>query len=190
MEIGNKIFELRKQNNLSQEALAEMVGVARQTISKWELGETTPDIKQAKELSNIFHVSLDELTGNDVKEVLIEKVSNTEKLAGIVIKILKVLGVLIVVSIILTIAGIIGFTGVRKKTAIEHEKTIMRIEETIGNSECVIEVGDDGSFSCKGLSPEIEDEILDLVNFDDLEETEDNITKYFIRLKSDMEESE
>lgn len=39
MEIGNKIMELRKRNNFSQEELAEKVGVARQTISKWELGE-------------------------------------------------------------------------------------------------------------------------------------------------------
>ena len=54
MEIGNKILELRKKNNLSQEALAEKIGVTRQTISKWELGETSPDIKQAKELSKVF----------------------------------------------------------------------------------------------------------------------------------------
>lgn len=45
MEIGNKILILRKQNNLSQEELAEKVGVSRQTISKWELGETSPDLK-------------------------------------------------------------------------------------------------------------------------------------------------
>lgn len=51
METGNKISELRKKNNLSQEELAEKIGVARQTISKWELGETSPDIKQSKELS-------------------------------------------------------------------------------------------------------------------------------------------
>lgn len=94
MEIGNKILELRKKNNLSQEALAEKIGVTRQTISKWELGETSPDIKQAKELSKVFNVSLDELTDNDIKNVLEAKVSNTEKLAGIIIKILKVLGVL------------------------------------------------------------------------------------------------
>ncbi len=56
MEIGNKILELRKKNNLSQEALAEKIGVTRQTISKWELGETSPDIKQAKELSKVFNV--------------------------------------------------------------------------------------------------------------------------------------
>ena len=75
MEIGNKILELRKKNNLSQDALAEKIGVTRQTISKWELGETSPDIKQAKELSKVFNVSLDELTDNDIKNVLEAKVS-------------------------------------------------------------------------------------------------------------------
>lgn len=73
MEIGNKIMELRKKKNLSQEELAEKVGVARQTISKWELGKTSPDIRQAKQLSKIFNVSLDELVNNDIKDILIEK---------------------------------------------------------------------------------------------------------------------
>ena len=90
MEIGNKILELRKKNNLSQEQLAEKMHVARQTISKWELGETSPDIKQAKELSKIFNVSLDELTDNSIKDVVIEKVSNTEKLAGLILKLIKI----------------------------------------------------------------------------------------------------
>lgn len=79
MEIGNKILELRKQNNLSQEVLSEKVEVARQTISKWELGETSPDLKQSKKLSEVFNVSLDELVGNEIKEILVEKISNTEK---------------------------------------------------------------------------------------------------------------
>lgn len=47
MELGKHIYELRKKGNLSQEQLAERVGVSRQTISKWELGETAPDIRQA-----------------------------------------------------------------------------------------------------------------------------------------------
>ena len=64
MDFGKKIQELRKKNNLSQEDLAEKVGVARQTISKWELEETAPDLKQSKELSKIFGVSLDELIDN------------------------------------------------------------------------------------------------------------------------------
>ena len=68
MSLGEQIYELRKTHSLSQEQLAEKVGVARQTISKWELGETTPDIKQAQTLSQIFNVSLDELLGNGARE--------------------------------------------------------------------------------------------------------------------------
>lgn len=86
MNLGEKIVSLRKKNNLSQEELAEKVGVTRQTISKWELEETTPDINQAKKLSKLFNISLDELTNNDISNILVEKVSNTEKLAGIIIK--------------------------------------------------------------------------------------------------------
>ena len=77
MNLGNKISSLRKKNSLSQEELAEKVGVTRQTISKWELEETTPDINQAKMLSKIFKVSLDELCNNDINNILVEKVSNT-----------------------------------------------------------------------------------------------------------------
>ena len=91
MEIGKKIMDLRKKNGLSQEELAEKVGVARQTISKWELGETSPDLKQAKELSKIFNASLDELVNNDIKDILVEKTSNTEKLAGLILNLLNLL---------------------------------------------------------------------------------------------------
>ena len=108
MEIGKKIMDLRKKQGLSQEELAEKVGVARQTISKWELGETSPDLKQSKELSKIFNVSLDELTDNDIKDVLVAKTSNTEKLAGIILKLMKVIVILIiVVPILLVILRII-----------------------------------------------------------------------------------
>lgn len=82
MDIGNRILELRKNRNLSQESLAERVGVARQTISKWELGETSPDLKQAKKLSEIFGVSLDELAcyhqpENEPEQAVCEKVNHT-----------------------------------------------------------------------------------------------------------------
>ena len=103
MNLGNKIVSLRKKNNLSQEELAEKVGVTRQTISKWELEETAPDINQAKTLSKIFNVSLDELTNNNINSILTEKISNTERLAGITIKILKVIGVGMLAFIIIII---------------------------------------------------------------------------------------
>lgn len=61
MSIGKSIFNLRKKKGLSQEQLAEYMGVTRQTISNWELGESSPDIKQAKELADIFGVTIDGL---------------------------------------------------------------------------------------------------------------------------------
>lgn len=103
MEIGNKILELRKKQHMSQEQLAEKLNVTRQTISKWELGETSPDLVQAKKLSQIFNVSLDELTNNELKDILITKISNTERLAGIIIKILKGMGIILILTIIVTI---------------------------------------------------------------------------------------
>ena len=103
MDLGKNILNLRKREKLSQEQLAEKMNVTRQTISKWELNETTPDIKQAKELSKIFKISLDELTDNDIKNILVERVNNTEKLAGIIIKILKVIGVSFIIFLIIDI---------------------------------------------------------------------------------------
>ena len=117
MEIGKNIMNLRKKNGLSQEDLAEKIGVARQTISKWELGETSPDLKQSKELSKIFNVSLDELTDNDIKEVLVEKTSNTEKLAGIILKLIKFIVVFIIVVPILLISMRIVFKNINEKNA-------------------------------------------------------------------------
>ena len=73
MSIANKIFVLRKQYNFSQEDLADKMNVARQTISNWELGETSPGIDQAKKLAKIFNISLEELTCNDLTNVLISK---------------------------------------------------------------------------------------------------------------------
>ncbi len=67
MNIGEKIIKLRKSRNISQEKLSEMIGVTRQTLSNWESDITSPDLKQTKKISEIFNVSLDELTGNKQK---------------------------------------------------------------------------------------------------------------------------
>ena len=59
--IGENIQYLRKKRNWSQEALAEKVGVSRQTIAKWEAGESAPDLEMGDKLSAALDVSLDEL---------------------------------------------------------------------------------------------------------------------------------
>ena len=113
MDLGKKILELRKKENLSQEQLAEKMNVTRQTISKWELNETTPDIKQAKELSRLFKISLDELTENDTTTLVMQKVSNTEKIAGLVLKVSKWLGVCFLVTLVIDIISFIIFMFIK-----------------------------------------------------------------------------
>lgn len=68
MTLGEKIQRLRKQNGLSQEALAERVSVTRQTISKWELNQSSPDLEFIARLSEIFNVSADYLIRNEMTE--------------------------------------------------------------------------------------------------------------------------
>ena len=55
MNLGNNLFQARKKVGLSQETVAEKLGVSRQTISKWETDETVPDIYQAKKLIGQMH---------------------------------------------------------------------------------------------------------------------------------------
>ena len=61
MEFNNKLYELRKQKGFSQEELSNRLNVSRQTISKWEVGESTPDMEKLVAISDLFGVSLDEL---------------------------------------------------------------------------------------------------------------------------------
>lgn len=80
MSLGNSLFHARKRSGLSQEEVAEKLGVSRQTISKWELDETLPDIWQSKHLSNLYHVTMDELMDfdPDVKKIE-EMIENTSE---------------------------------------------------------------------------------------------------------------
>ena len=71
MNLGNSLFQARKKSGLSQEDVAEKLGVSRQTVSKWETDETVPDIRQSKRMAVLYHLSLDELINFDldVKQV-------------------------------------------------------------------------------------------------------------------------
>ena len=59
MNMGERITELRKSKGLSQEELAEQLGVSRQSVSKWETGVSTPDTDKALAMSRIFGVTAD-----------------------------------------------------------------------------------------------------------------------------------
>lgn len=82
MKLGNNLFQARKKVGLSQEMVAEKLGVSRQTISKWETDETLPDIYQSKKLAKLYNLTLDELIEFDVDLKEIEQViknTNEEK---------------------------------------------------------------------------------------------------------------
>ncbi len=65
--IGDKIIELRKKYNFTQEKLAEKLDVSRQTVSSWESDITSPSLAQASILAKTLKVSLDELTDNNIE---------------------------------------------------------------------------------------------------------------------------
>ncbi len=66
MSLGNHLFHARKKKGLSQEEVAEKLGISRQTVSKWETDETLPDICQSKRLAVLYGLSLDELVEFDI----------------------------------------------------------------------------------------------------------------------------
>ena len=61
MELPKRLQKLREENNFSQEKLAEELGVSRQAISKWETGQSKPDIENIVKLSNLYMVSTDRI---------------------------------------------------------------------------------------------------------------------------------
>ena len=65
MRFEEKIVELRKSKGLSQEELAEQLGVSRQAVSRWELGQTLPDIPNLLQLCDLFGVSTDYLVRDE-----------------------------------------------------------------------------------------------------------------------------
>lgn len=75
---GDRIFELRREKGLTQDALAELLGVTAQAVSKWERGESMPETAMLPKLAEIFDVTIDSLFGNE-KKPLAEYVPEKER---------------------------------------------------------------------------------------------------------------
>lgn len=75
MKLNEKILNLRKEKGLSQEELANLLNVSRQSVSKWELGETIPEVNKIIEIAGLFNVTTDYL--------LIEKTQNRDNKSNI-----------------------------------------------------------------------------------------------------------
>lgn len=99
MKINEKIYSLRKEHNLSQEELADKLNVSRQTVSKWELGESCPDFDKIVPLCEVFNIGTEELL-RDSKEI--KQIEEKEN------KVDVVKAILICISIFFYFFAIIG----------------------------------------------------------------------------------
>lgn len=124
MDFNNRLYQLRKQKGLSQEELANRLNVSRQTVSKWEVGDSTPDMEKLVAISDLFDVSLDKLvmgkedepqnptaTKSELVTVLNEKVltSNNKKKAK---SVLKIVGIIAAVILLVDVISMIIYFAV------------------------------------------------------------------------------
>lgn len=95
LEFNEKIQQLRKQNNITQEQLAERLYVSRTAISKWESGKGYPNIDSLKSISKLFSVSIDELLSSEELITLAryENNSNISKIFSLIYAILDLLAI-------------------------------------------------------------------------------------------------
>ncbi len=107
MKLGEKILNYRKKLGLSQEELGEKVGVSRQTVSKWEIGQTVPELEKMILLAKEFETTIDELVNDEENVQDNGKIENKEE--GVVEKTLKIYNKVIKVIIILLIIIFILF---------------------------------------------------------------------------------
>ncbi len=181
MSLGKNIATLRKSIHYSQEKLAEKLNVTRQTISKWELDETSPDILQAKELAKIFKITLDELVENDTQNLLTEKLKNTENLVKKQTKLCKVI-LLTIYFLILISAILFGFYWFTKKdfTKKYQSEFICTLNEEVVQVEIIKK--DDGTYALESLQNGVYEELNAGDNLEEAFRSANTFKKAFITL--------
>ncbi len=124
MELNEKLYELRKNNNWSQEELAEKMQVSRQTVSKWESGKAIPELNKLLKLSEIYKISLDELVKNTENDV--EKSKNRVNVK----KVLTIFSIILIIIIIVFALNIIRRMNIVYDISVKYKTNF----ECIGES--------------------------------------------------------
>lgn len=111
MNFGDRLLKLRKERNISQETLANIVGVTRQTVSNWEMNITVPNIVDLKKIANALEINCNELLDecnikNKKNEIEKNNINNNDRVA---IKILKIIGIIFITGIGITLTLLIIF---------------------------------------------------------------------------------
>jgi len=115
MKFNEKLIELRKRAGLSQEELGYKLNVTRQTVSKWELGQTTPEMDKLAEMAKIFNVSVDELINEaevtqNVNPIIEDKPIQDKKTKRNTVRII-IVGLLVFVIIAIVVKMFLAFTA-------------------------------------------------------------------------------
>ena len=145
MKFGENLYNLRKKQKISQEKLAEKIGVSRQSVSKWENGTAYPEMNRIFELCKIFHCKLNDLVNDNIldfdsldKEVKMSvvkfnkekqnKLKIVSKTISIFSKILQVITIIIsavMITSMLFIPSVINNTNVENGSIIVADKNVM-----------------------------------------------------------------
>lgn len=156
MTVGDKLLDLRKKKGLSQEEVANLLNVSRQTISKWETGESKPDFDKIVPICNLYEISTNYLLTDEVieeKQVEEKSVKNNSSAKNIAIAVslyissvvfiilfaavfnLPIIGVCLFFITIAVATGIIVYNAIvnkkPKKEMTKEEKTLKHIREVI-----------------------------------------------------------
>ena len=150
MEFNEKLQQLRKQSNLTQEQLAEQLYVSRTAVSKWESGKGYPNIESLKCISKVFSVSIDELlSGNEL--ITLAESENRSNISKIYSLMYGILDLMAVVFIFLPFYGQQEGDFIRFVTLLAYSDTseiirtsyfvILILMGTLGFVELTIQVG-------------------------------------------------
>jgi transcriptional regulator with XRE-family HTH domain len=121
MKFEEKLMKLRKQEGMSQEELAEKLDVTRQTVSKWELGQTKPDMDKLVEIGKVFNVGIEELTDDENSEESTnptkepKEKDNTLKIVLIVVGI--IVGIIVIYYIVMGVLAATIFKGISSQAS-------------------------------------------------------------------------
>ena len=128
MTMGQKIYELRKSKNWSQEYVADKIGVSRQAVSRWELDESIPDVEKLSVLSNLFSISIDNLINPQSETTKNNAFVNSDLQKNINKKMR--------ISIICILIGVIVVGGICTLSAIVPSK--LKVEQVINREDIIL----------------------------------------------------
>ena len=179
MKFNEKLIELRKREGLSQEELGYKIDVTRQTGSKWELGETTPEMAKLIELSKMFNVSVDELINDSEITTNVNPIIEDKPIQDKKPRNNKVL-IIIVTLLVVVIVGIIGKVatsfiatnkfdentnqGVEEAAKGFFERIFSLLNKALDNQEEVLENLDKSDEDFENIKENMEDIFIDTTN--------------------------